>query len=130
MAKSEASRRGKANKAKGNRLEREVVNDLKEIGYDVATSRAESKATDDQKIDIFDKDGRLPTYIQTKYTQSTPNWFQISEECPRKDRPFSIVWKKAVPGKKSPGTVAIVDWKFLLELLRIFNIFNNGKQQG
>lgn len=91
MAKSEASRRGKANKAKGNRLEREVVNDLKEIGYDVATSRAESKAMDNGKVDIYSKDGRLPTYIQTKYTQSTPNWFQISEETPYKNLPFTVV---------------------------------------
>lgn len=70
---SEAAKRGAANKRKGNAYEREIVNDLKELGYDVATSRAESKATDDAKIDVYSKDGKLPCYIQTKYQQSTPS---------------------------------------------------------
>lgn len=117
-----AAQIGKANKAKGSRFELEVVHKLKELGYDVCTSRSESKTTDDQKIDIFDLRGDLPVNIQTKYQQSTPNYFTIQNECPDKSKPFAIIWKKAVQGKKSPGTVAIMDVDFFYDLIKNSNL--------
>lgn len=109
---------GKANKRKGNSFEREVCHRLQEIGYDVATTRATDQSLDAKKCDIFSKDGLLPTTIQCKYTQATPNYFGIKEDCPIKDKPFTIIWKKAMPERKnSPGTLALVDVDFFYELL-------------
>ena len=87
----EAAARGKRNKRKGNRFELEVVKRLKDLGYEVATSRSRSKSTDDNKIDIFDLKGNLPVNIQTKYQQATPNYFTIRDECTDKDKPFVIL---------------------------------------
>lgn len=117
--KSEAAKRGIRNKRKGNRFELEVVNKLKELGYNVASSRSQSKSTDDDKIDIFDLDGNLPVNIQTKYTQATPNYFTIKDACSKKDKPFTILWKKAVPGKISPGTIAMIPAEFFYEILTL-----------
>lgn len=89
--RTEAAKRGIRNKRKGNRFELETVNNLKEIGYKVASSRSQSKSTDDNKIDIFDLDGRLPVNIQTKYTQATPNYFGIRDACTDKEKPFVIL---------------------------------------
>lgn len=99
----------------------EVVNKLKAIGYEVASSRSQSKSTDDNKIDIFDLDGRLPVNIQTKYQQATPNYFTIRDACTDKDKPFVVLWKKAVPDKKSPGTIAMIPAELLYELLSLLN---------
>lgn len=89
--KTEAAKRGIRNKRKGNRFELETVNKLKEIGYNVASSRSQSKSTDDNKIDIFDLNGKLPVNIQTKYTQATPNYFGIRDACTNKDKPFVVL---------------------------------------
>lgn len=117
--KKEAAKRGARNKRKGNRFELEVVNKLKDIGYNVATSRSHSKSTDDNKIDIFDLDGTLPVNIQTKYTQATPNFFAIRNACTDKDKPFVILWKKAVLGKISPGTIAMIPAELFYELISL-----------
>lgn len=116
--KTEAAKRGKRNKAKGNRFELEVVNKLKEIGYNVATSRSQSKAKDDDKIDIYDLDGSLPVNIQTKYTGNTPNYFAIRDACTDKSKPFAVLWKKAIPGKISPGTIAMIPVEYFYELIK------------
>lgn len=101
-------------------MELDVVHALNDIGYNTKTSRSESKSLDDKKIDIFDVDGTLPTYIQVKYTGNTPNYFGIRQDCPLKDKPFTVIWKKAVAGKNSPGTIAMVDVNFFYELLKIY----------
>jgi hypothetical protein len=112
---------GKANKRKGNAFEREVMHKLQDAGYDVATTRATDQSLDAKKCDIFSKDGLLPTTIQCKYTQATPNYFGIKSECPIKDKPFTIIWKKAMPdGKNSPGTLALVEADFFYELLKLY----------
>lgn len=122
---SNASTRGKRNKRKGNNFELEIVHMLNELGYNVASSRSQSKSTDDNKIDIFDLDKTLPTNIQTKYTQNTPNYFAIRDDCSDKELPFTVIWKKAVPNKHSPGIIAMMPIEFFCELLKIHLLWKN-----
>ena len=123
---NEKSRIGKTNRRKGNNFELEIVKKLKEIGYDgCVTSRSESKSKDNDKIDIVDKNDKLPINIQTKYTSVFPNFFEISKQCSDKTKPFSIIWKKYTSGENSPGTVAILPLDFFMDLLKIYNLNNN-----
>lgn len=116
--KNESSLRGKQNKRKGNNFEVKIANDLKELGFNTVTARSESKRTDDNKIDIIDLDKCLPCNIQTKYTNNFPNYFVIKEQCSDKSLPFCIIWKKAIKGKNSPGTLACIPYEFFLELIK------------
>lgn len=109
---------GQRSRRKGNTFEREVVNKLREIGYNVSTSRSESKKLDNNKIDIADLDGTLPTNIQVKYTSTTPNYFLIKDLCSDKSKPFTIIWKKSNSGKHSPGTIAMIPIDFFYELIK------------
>lgn len=83
------ARNCKNSRRRGNDYERTIVKELKELGFDVCTSRSESKSMDDKKVDIIDREGQLP-YMQLKRTQNTPNYFKIAAECPLKDRPFVV----------------------------------------
>ena len=112
---------GKRNKNRGNRFEREMCNKLKVAGFDVSTTRAADRSLDSKKCDIYFNNGTVPTIIQCKYTQATPNYFKIKQECPIKDKPFTILWKKSESGQKhSPGTVAITDIDFFITLLSTY----------
>ena len=111
--------KAKQSRTKGNAFELKIVNDLKEIGYDVCSSRSESKNLDDKKIDIFDRRGDLPVYIQSKHTASQPNYYKIEEECPLKDKPFIICWKKSFnDGTPSPEPVVILPYTYFLNLIK------------
>ena len=112
---------GQRSRRKGHAFEREVSHKLNDLGYDTCTSRQESKALDNNKIDIADLRGDLPTNIQTKYTSTTPNYFLIRELCSDKSKPFTLIWKKSVQGKHSPGTVAIIPIDFFYELLKNYH---------
>lgn len=75
---------------------------------------------DNSKVDIDDLDGNLPILIQAKCTQQVPSYFKIKEECPIKDKPFTIVWKKQEKdGSNSPGTVAIIPIEVLYDYLTL-----------
>jgi len=50
-------------RAKGHAYELQIVNRLKELGYDAVTSRSESKRMDDLGVDIIDN---TDFYIQCK----------------------------------------------------------------
>lgn len=72
------------------------------------------------KIDVDDLDGRLPCYLQMKATQSTPSYFKIAEECPLKDKPMVVCWKKQdKEGGQSPGTVFIAPISILYDYLSL-----------
>lgn len=95
-----------------------MIHKLNEIGYNTVSSRSNSKNLDNAKVDIDDLDGRLPLYIQCKATQTTPSYFKIEEECPLKDKPFCVVWKKQdKEGGQSPGTLVMLPievlWNYL-----------------
>ena len=110
----------KRSKQKGSQLELDIVHKLNEIGYNTCSSRAQNKALDASKVDIYDIDGNLPILIQAKCTQTLPSYFKIREECPIKDLPFTIIWKKQdKEGGNSPGTVAIIPIDVLWEYLTL-----------
>ena len=105
----------KKSKSKGGAFESEIVNKLKELGYDVCRSAGESKKLDNAKVDIA---GDCPFAIQAKNTQNLPNYFTIRDNCPDK-RPLALLWKKVgeVNGI-SPGTLAIIPVEYFYELLK------------
>lgn len=107
----------KKSKRKGSAFELEIVHKLREIGYlNCGTTRNNSRALDNAKIDIYDD--TLPCYIQAKYTQNMPNYFNIREDCGLKDRPFCIAWKKVgKDGEQSPGTVMVIPIEYFYELI-------------
>lgn len=110
----------KRSKQKGSQLELDVIHKLNELGYNTVSSRSNSKLLDNSKVDIDDLDGNLPLYLQCKCTQSTPSYFKIREECPLKDKPFGVVWKKQdKEGGNSPGIVAIVPIDILYDYLNL-----------
>lgn len=114
------SYKSKRSKQKGSKLELDIVHKLNEIGYNTCSSRAQNKALDASKVDIYDIDGNLPILIQAKCTQTLPSYFKIREECPIKDIPFTIIWKKQdKEGGQSPGTVAIIDIDVLWDYLKM-----------
>lgn len=115
---NEKSKLGKQNKRKGNTFELDVVHKLNSLGFNVATSRSQSKAKDNNKIDIFDFSGTLPINIQTKYSNTTPNYFTIEHQCSDKSLPFGIIWKKSTIGK-SPGTIAMIPVDYFYHLLKL-----------
>jgi len=104
---------GRKSRRKGNAWECEIINRLKEIGYDGCVSaRSESKRMDDAKIDIVDTNNELPCYIQAKNTANLPNYHKIEQACPLKDRPLVIACKQA---NKSP--IVIIPIEFFYKLI-------------
>lgn len=116
------SKQAKRNKNKGSGLELEVIKQLKDLGFEgCVSSRSQAKNIDNAKVDIVDINNELPTHIQCKYTQNTPSYFGIRDECTLTDKPFTVIWKKATnDGSNSPGTVAIIDLNFFYELLKLY----------
>lgn len=106
---------------KGHRYETKIAQELRNLGFtDVFTSRSESKSMDDKKVDLVDRSGKLPCYIQLKNTVNTPQYHAIKKECPLKDKPFIVIWNKQVKKEKvfgSAGEVVIMDKDFFYELL-------------
>lgn len=77
---------------KGHRYETKIAQELRNLGFtDVVTSRSESKSMDDKKVDLVDRSGKLPCYIQLKNTVNTPQYHAIKKECPLKDKPFIVI---------------------------------------
>lgn len=105
----------KKSKNKGSAFEAEIVNKLKELGYDVCRSAGESKKLDNAKVDIA---GDCPFAIQAKNTQNLPNYFTIRDNCPD-ERPLALLWKKVgdVNGI-SPGTLAIIPIEYFYKLIK------------
>lgn len=105
---------GRKSRRKGNKWELEIINSLKNIGYDGCVSaRSESKRTDDAKVDIVDVNHELPCYIQAKNTKTMPNYHKIEEQCPLKDMPFIIAVK--LPNKTP---LAILPLEYFYHLIR------------
>ena len=106
---------------KGHRYETKIAQELRNLGFtDVVTSRSESKSMDDKKVDLVDRSGKLPCYIQLKNTVNTPQYHAIKKECLLKDKPFIVIWNKQVKKEKvfgSAGEVVIMDKDFFYELL-------------
>ena len=111
--------KAKQSKSKGNAWELQIVNDLKEIGYEgVCSARSQNKRLDNAKVDIADMNDELPVYIQAKNLANMPNYYKIEEECPLKDKPFVIAYKKAYnDGSRSPEPIAMVPLSYFYKLI-------------
>lgn len=121
------------NRNAGNAYERELVNELKELGFDVVTSRAESRNMDNKKVDVFSPEGTeenkiFPFFIQAKFTSSSPSYAKLLEEMPD-NRPPLVFHRKSEPYKckdgktrhRSKGDFVILKKKDFYKLL------NNGQ---
>lgn len=89
----------------------------------MVTSRSESKAMDDKKVDLIDTENKLPCNIQLKKTIKTPDYFSIRQDAPT-NLPFCIIWNKQIPTEKtfrSAGEVVILPKDYFYELI------NNNK---
>ena len=112
------------NKKRGNAYEVLISNELKELGFPNKTARSESKSLDDQKVDLVDMTGNMPFYSQIKNTIKTPDYFGIAKECPFKDKPFVIFWKKTKPTEstfRSEGEIVMIPKTFFYDLIKHYN---------
>lgn len=110
------SYQAKKSKSKGNKFELDVVNRLKELGYDVCRAAAEAKSLDNNKVDVA---GDCEFAIQCKNTQNLPNYFTIREAC-TDPRPLALLWKKVNNDGISPGTLALIPIDYFFELLSYY----------
>lgn len=79
------------NRDKGNGYERQIAQELRELGFtDVGTSRLLSKATDDNKIDLVFQNKSCPLNIQIKKTTNTPQYFKIRSESTEDPKKFCL----------------------------------------
>lgn len=122
--KKKRSRNSKRSRARGVAYEQQIAKELRELGFEgVVTSRSESKAMDNNKIDLVDRNNQLFFYSQLKRTQQCPNWFKIESECPLKDKPFVIFWNSQVPTEKtfrSLGEIVMLPKSFFYELIKSY----------
>lgn len=84
------------NRDAGHNFEREIVNELKKLGFEsMVTARAESRNMDNGGVDVFDSEGIFPYYIQAKIYQNYPKLQElINGEKVIKKRPMLVFHKK------------------------------------
>ena len=123
--KAKKQRNLKRNRARGNAYECTIAQELRELGYpNIKTSRSESKAMDDRKVDLVDLDNKLCFYPQLKATMNTPDYFGISKQCPLKDKPFVIFWKKIKATEstfRSEGEIVMLPKEFFYKLIQKYD---------
>ena len=121
--KNDKSTIGKRNKNRGKKYELKIIKELKEVtgDNDLCSSRSESRALDNAKIDIFDTNNTLPCYIQCKATQATPNIHKICQEVGKTDKPLVIIWGKQERRNSNQITVGeycLMPKNFFYELIK------------
>lgn len=113
---------GARNKAKGSEYERKIAKELRDLGFDgVVTSRSESKAVDNNKVDLIDTENKLPCFIQLKRTVNTPQYFKIREESTVDSEKFVLIWnrqEKANVNFVSVGEVVMLPKTLFYELIK------------
>lgn len=113
---------GARNRQRGNNYERRIVKELHELGFtEVTTSRNESKAIDNGKVDIIDKANKLPCSIQIKKCIQTPQYFTIRKESIAPKDKFCIIWnkqKKVNDRFMSEGEAVIIPKELFYELIK------------
>jgi len=80
------------NRNQGHQYERDIMKELRELGYDVVSTRSESRTLDNAGVDII---GNIPCYIQCKnlVTNASYHLLLSSDKLP-KDKPTVIMHKK------------------------------------
>lgn len=126
------------NRTAGHNWEREIVLRLKSIGFSYAsTSRLESKARDDQKVDIINKDeytnGRLPYNIQAKNVAGPVRYHDVLEEQSVIPGIINVVFHKQTKKQGSKftkiGEYAILHLTDFLALIKERNERSNAGKQ-
>lgn len=110
-------------KNKGNAYERKIVKELKELGFDVSTTRNSSREEDANKIDIHDNRGDLPCKIQAKATQQIPPYFKIRSESTVDSDEFTIIWSKQEKKETnivSVGEVVMIPKRLFYKLIKSY----------
>ena len=110
---------------KGHRYETKIAQELRDLGFTgVVTSRSESKSMDDNKVDLIDKDNKLPVKIQLKSTQTIPSYFKIRSESTVDPEEFVILWSKQEKRDVnivSVGEVVLIDKKMFYKLIKPYS---------
>ena len=89
-------------KAKGNTFEREIAKELRErFGWDVVTSRSESKRMDDACVDLMG----IPLFsLQLKAWEKSPPLHDTLQSMPDDTNINCVFWKK-----NRKGTVVVME---------------------
>jgi len=96
-------------RAKGHAYERQIINRLKELGYEAVSSRAESKNMDDKGVDIIDN---TDFYIQCKAVEKLkPSLHDILKRMPTEKIP--VVFHK----RNNKGTIVALSLEHFEHLL-------------
>lgn len=117
-------RTGAFNRNRGNAFERKIANELRELGFTgVKTSRSESKSMDNNKVDLFDPERKLPLGIQLKKTIATPSYFKIRKESTWDNETFCLIWSKQESGEvnmKTVGECVIIPKELFYKLIKSY----------
>ena len=109
-------------RTKGHNYETKIAKELRDLGFTgIVTSRSESKAMDDNKVDLIDKNNQLPCQIQLKCTQSIPSYFKIRSESTVENDSFVIIWSKQEKRQVniiSVGEAVIMDKNLFYKLIK------------
>lgn len=85
------------NRTAGHNFEREIVNELKVIGFpEAVTARSESKNTDDKGIDICNTPG---FQFQCKNSVITPNYHELLTTMPQNETINVVIHRKTKKAK-------------------------------
>jgi hypothetical protein len=112
---------------RGNTYERLIVNEIKALGFDAVTSRAESRNMDARKVDVFSPEGStnpLPIYIQTKNMKDNfkvADYYRENKQFFPKDKPLVIFHKKtkkAITKFITEGEFVYMEKESFYELLK------------
>lgn len=113
------------NRTAGLNFERQIVLEVKELGFSAVTSRAESRNMDNKGVDIFSpigEDNQLPVHIQCKNTTINPKYdVLLSSELLPKDKPTVVFHKKTKKAKSkfmSSGDYVILKKEDFYNLLK------------
>jgi hypothetical protein len=109
------------NRNRGNQYERDIVIELKKLGYnDVVTSRAESRNMDNKGVDVFGHS--LPVYIQAKNYTKYPDIHELlSSELLPNEKPTVIFHKKTKKANSrfmTQGEYVYMTKELFLEMLK------------
>lgn len=117
---------GRNNKTAGSQFERDIVKELKEIGFtDVVTSRAESRNMDAKKVDVFGTS--LPVHIQCKNSKDNlkvADYYAENKDTFPKDKPVVIFHKKTKKQKTrffEQGSFVYMEKETFYNLLKMIN---------
>lgn len=83
------------NRTAGHNYERQIIKELKELGFpDCVSSRSESKNLDNKGVDVVSN--TLPIYVQIKTTKTSLNYDKIFKSFSLTDKPLVIFHKKTI----------------------------------